>query len=495
MEIFTYLSLAMTPAIIAAGFFFAKRFPRANISIIGIWLAFIGLLLVGWSAIGTKAFPINGFGFRIDSLGLMLSLFVLFISGIVHLFSVRYMSGDQRFNYFFGQLGLLTSSLLLMIGADHLILMLVFWTLSNLLLASLMIHKGDWSASRNSGILMLKLSLQGSGLIALAVLILFVSCGSFSLYEILKNQSLMAYPLKCLVLLLLIVAALIQSGAWPFHKWLLSSLNSPTPVSALMHAGLVNAGGFLLARFAPLFSQTHAALNILFALGLASVVLGTGWKLIQNNIKKMLACSTIAQMGFILMQCGLGLFSAAIAHLLWHGLFKCYLFLNSGSAIVEKRDFDSKKSGLKYLASLLAGLPGAYGCALIFGFSLNELTTEAVVIVFSLLAATQIAYSILNKGLIWIQILIASSVSFLFGMIYGSTVSLIKWIISPLGIDVLLPLSPIHVVGMGIFLLIYTGVNLNLFSLLFSRKIYVKMLNLSQSDQKTMTPIRNDYKY
>lgn len=495
MEIFNYLALVIIPGIVAVVLCFLKRCTWAKIPTIGVWLTFIGLLVFGWRATVAGAIPINGWGFRIDSLGLMLSFFILFVTGIVHLFSVRYIAGDQRFNSFFIKLGLLTSSLLLMIGADHLILMLVFWTSSNFLLASLMIHKHDWSASLNSGILMFKLSALGSGSIALAILILFQSVGIFSLHEILENQSLIAYPFKWIVLLLLILAAVIQSSAWPFHKWLLSSLNSPTPVSGLMHAGLVNGGGFLLARFAPLFSEANTALDILFVFGLISVVLGTGWKLIQNNIKAMLACSTIAQMGFMLMQCGLGLFSAAIAHLFWHGLFKCYLFLNSGSAIFEKRELDSKKSRLQYLAALLVGLPGAYGFALIIGFSLQNWTTQTVLVAFSWLASAQIAYSILDKRSLLISMLIGSIGSFVFGMMYGGAVYLIKFIVSPLGIDFVMRLQPIHVIGVGIFMLISIGVNLNLFSLLSSRRLYMEMLNLSQSDPKTMTPIRSEYKY
>lgn len=495
MEIFIYLILVLIPAMFGSGLFFSKLFMRVNIQIIGVWLTFIGFLLVAWKAIGSQLFPVIGWGFGLELLGLILSLFILFVSGIVHLFSARYMAGDQKLNHFFAKLGFLTSSLLLLIGSDHLILMLVFWTTSNFLLANLMIHKGDWSASRNSGILMFKLSALGSGSIALAILILFQFFGTFSLYEILENQNLMTYPLKWIVLSLLINAALIQSGAWPFHKWLISSLNSPTPVSGLMHAGLVNGGGFLLARFAPLFIEANGLLNLLFFLGLISIILGTIWKLMQNNIKKMLACSTMAQMGFMLMQCGGGLFSAAIAHLLWHGLFKCYLFLNSGSAILEKRDLDSKKSRWKYFVSLLAGAPGAYGFALILGVSINNWTTEVILITFSWLAAAQIAYSILHKGSIWVQILVGSIGSFVFGIIYGSSVYLIKTIVSPLGIDTVLQLHPIHVIGTGIVTLISIAINLNLFTVLSSRPLYVRMLNFSQSHAKTMTLLRGEYKY
>lgn len=495
MEIFNYFALAIIPAIIAAGFFFSKRLIWIKIQTIGVWGTLIGFLLVGWKTIEMKGFPISGGGFRIGSLSLTLSLFISFVMGIVHLFSVRYMAGDRRFNYFFTKLGLLTSSLLLMIGADHLILMLVFWTLSNVLLATLMIHKDDWRASWNSGILMCKLSAIGSGAIAIAIFILFQSLGTFSLYEIVQNQGLMAYPSKCAVLFLLILAALIQSGAWPFHKWLLSSLNSPTPVSGLMHAGLVNGGGFLLARFAPLFFEVRIALDILFVLGLITVVLGTGWKLIQSNIKGMLACSTMSQMGFMLMQCGLGLFSAAIAHLFWHGLFKCYLFLNSGSAIVEKRGIDLEKSGLKYLVALLVGLSGAYGFALVIGFAFQNWTTQTVLVVFSWLASAQIAYLFLDKSASWIRILVGSVSSFVFGILYGGSVYLIKSIISPIGIDLFMQMQPMHVMGVGIVMLISFAVNLNLFSLVSSRRLYVGMLNLSQSHPKTINPVRSEYKY
>lgn len=495
MEIFTYLALMMIPALIAAGLFFSKGLISAKIPTIGIWSTLIGILLLGWKTTATGLIPINGWGFRIEPLCLMLCLFILFVTGIVHLFSVRYMAGDRNFNYFFIKLGFLTSSLLLMIGADHLILMLVFWTSSNLLLASLMIHKQDWVASRNSGRLMCQLSAVGSGSIALAIVILFQSFGTFSLHEILQNKSLISYPSKCVVLLFLILAALVQSGCWPFHKWLLSSLNSPTPVSGLMHAGLVNGGGFLLTRFAPLFSDANTTLDLLFVLGLISVVLGTGCKLMQSNIKGMLACSTMAQMGFMLMQSGLGLFSAVIAHLIWHGLFKCYLFLNSGSAILENRNSEFKRSGWKSLVALLTGLPGAYGFALMIGFSLENWTTQTVLVGFSWLASAQIAYSILDKGSLWTRILVSSIAASLFGMIYGWAVHLIKFIVSPLEIDLVMPLEPIHAIGFGIVLLISIGVNFNLFSLLSSRRLYMKMLNFSQSHPKTMTPIRSEYKY
>jgi NAD(P)H-quinone oxidoreductase subunit 5 len=492
MEIFNYLILALIPLMIGLGFSLLKGFISKKIPIFGVWAIFICFLLITCKSISNK-YQINGYGFNIERINLIISVFILFVSGIVHLFSLRYMSGDRKFCYFFTKLGCLTSSLLLMIGADNLILMLIFWTSSNLLLGSLMIHKEDWSASRNSGILMFKLSTIGSGCIALAIGILFLSLRTFSLSEVLINQHSISCSLKYTVLFLLITASLIQSGAWPFHKWLLSSLNSPTPVSGLMHAGLVNGGGFLLTRFAPLFSEAHEALNLLFVLGLISVVLGTSFKLIQNNVKRMLACSTMAQMGFMLMQCGLGLFSAALAHLFWHGLFKCYLFLNSGSAIFEKRELNSRKNGLKYIASLLSGLQGAYGFILIMGFSMQSWNTQLALVTFAWLAAAQIAYLILDRGSLWIRIPISSVGSFIFGITYGTSIYIIKSIIPKNEIDINTQLNPIHFIGFGILILISIAFYMNFFS--SSKKLYTKMLNLSQNDPKTMNLIRNEYKY
>ena len=104
-----------------------------------------------------------------------------------------------------------------------------------------------------------------------------------------------------------------------------------------MHAGLINGGGFLLARFAPMLAIQPPILNLIFIAGITTALLGTLWKLMQSDVKRMLACSTMGQMGFMIAQCGLGLFPAAVAHLSWHGLFKAYLFLSTGSAAKEKR--------------------------------------------------------------------------------------------------------------------------------------------------------------
>jgi len=133
----------------------------------------------------------------------------------------------------------------------------------------------------------------------------------------------------------LIVAAVIQSALFPFQRWLMSSMTAPTPASALMHAGFVNAGAVLLARVAPILFDSRLLWMLVIAGGVGALI-GKFSKFIQPNVKQKLACSTTAQMGFMLLQCGLGFFAAAITHLILHGFYKAYLFLSSGDSVEQK---------------------------------------------------------------------------------------------------------------------------------------------------------------
>ncbi|MBS0624445.1 MAG: proton-conducting membrane transporter [Verrucomicrobia bacterium] len=495
MEYFTFLILTLIPGLFGLMRLSLIRYKLNCAPAFGVWLSFIGLLLFGWLALSSGDLPNYKLGIKIDIFNLFVELFILFISGIVHSFSVRYMSGDRNFNLYFVKLGLITSSLLLLIAADDLILMAAFWMFSNLLLGSLMIHKQEWSASRNSGLYMLKFFSFGGALMSLALGVLFYYAHTFSLHETLAIRHTIPPFMQCCVLFLLGTAALIQSGVWPFHKWLISSLNSPTPISGLMHAGLVNGGCLLLIRFSPLIAEFHLFLHLLFTLGLISAIVGTGWKLVQNNIKGMLACSTMAQMGFMLMQCGLGLFSAAFAHLFWHGFFKCYLFLNSGSAILENRENESKKNRLRYLLALCFALPAAFAFATAAGISLDFRTPQSVLIVFSWLASSQIAYSFFNQKPFVFKVLLGSIAPVLFGTLYGFTVYITKFALFPPGIDVAIGLNPLHMLGASLIVAISLIVNMNLFRVLSSPRLYVKMLNSSKSSSMTMTLLRNEYKF
>jgi NAD(P)H-quinone oxidoreductase subunit 5 len=126
---------------------------------------------------------------------------------------------------------------------------------------------------------------------------------------------------------------MLKSAQFPFHSWLPDTMDTPTPVSALMHAGIINAGGFLILRLAPVFTAAPAALHLLTIVGVFTAVFGAVVMLAQPGVKRSLAFSTIAQMGFMMVQCGLGAWGLALLHLVAHSLYKAHAFLRAGSAV------------------------------------------------------------------------------------------------------------------------------------------------------------------
>jgi NAD(P)H-quinone oxidoreductase subunit 5 len=436
---------------------------------------------------------------NVDSLAVVMMVLVGFISLIVANFATRYMRGDTRYRIFFVQLALLTCSVMLMACADHLVLLLCTWGISNFFIVRLMIHKACWPAARASGCLAAKTYLLGFLCIACSFALLYTITGQNSIQAIMDQdiQSILLTP----ALLLLLVGAMTQSAIWPFHHWLTSSLNSPTPVSAMLHAGLVNGGGFLLARFATLYFHAPTLLTIIFMIGMSTALLGTLWKLMQSDVKRMLACSTMGQMGFMLAQCGLGLFAAAVAHLIYHGMFKAYLFLASGSAAQEKRlALNYPPTLLAFACALLCGVVGSYGFAIASCKLWLAKDTTLVLKAVAFLAAAQFAltrFRVLSMS----SIVLAIVETGVLGVIYGLNVHFIEFLLEPLHLNQPQPLNLFHVLGM----LLLVGAWL---SMLFFRNtqrprlllawltcLYVKALNASQPHPSTTNAYRNQYQY
>jgi NAD(P)H-quinone oxidoreductase subunit 5 len=435
--------------------------------------------------------------FHLDSLGLIMGALILFVSLCVGSFSWHYLKGDATQSRFYSTLVLLVISVLILVSADHLLLFLLAWAMGNLLLTRLMVHKSSWKAAKESGRLALKNFAKGFIALSAAAALLYVKTGETSIQAIISNEyqkTFLAFTLS-----LIFIAAMAQSALWPFHRWLTSSLNSPTPVSAVMHAGLINGGGFLLARFAPLYAELPEFLIVIFVLGFVTAFLGIAWKLMQNDVKRMLACSTMGQMGFMVVQCGLGLFPAAIAHLVWHGLFKAYLFLASGSAAQEKRlDLGYPPRVSTFILSTLCGVIGTCAFAISSQTNLMAFDTSLFLVGMSFIAASQMALTILQLAPIKRLPLAVISVA-LTGLLYGFSVyqfdQLLPNILKPQ------PLNSIHVIG---FILLFTawlgilfGRNPNKSSSMpeWALRLYVWMLNASQPHPKTITTHRNDYQY
>ncbi|WP_053015077.1 NADH dehydrogenase subunit 5, partial [Staphylococcus aureus] len=175
---------------------------------------------------------------------------------------------------------------------------------------------------------------------------------------------------------LLVLAVMIPAAQFPFHRWLIESVTAPTPVSAIMHAGIVNAGGVILTRFAPIFDNGFA-LSLLLILSSISVLLGSGISLVQVDYKRQLVGSTMSQMGFMLVQCALGVYSAAIIHLILHGIFKATLFLQSGS-IVKRFNIPKQASAKDAYGWIVMGRVLAIIVAFLFWMSSDRSAYEVL---------------------------------------------------------------------------------------------------------------------
>lgn len=498
-----FLMMILSPLLgLFINLLFFKKNPSmgSRIASLGIWIGFINALSAWF--IGLPFFEKNEFyGFIANEISWLMATLILFVSAIVHHFSVSYMAGDRNYRRYFLFLNLITISTMLMVASDNIFILIAFWSLSNSILILLMMHKFQWEAAKNSGLLAVKTFALGLGFLSAGIGLLAYESGTMSLHLIVKNSESLPPSIRMIALFFIIIAAFNQSGGWPFHSWLISSLNSPTPVSAFMHAGLVNGGGLLLARFAPIFLHESLLLDILFILAVITLIFGGIWKLIQSDIKRMLACSTMTQMGFMMMQCGLGLFPAALAHLCWHSIFKAFLFLRSGSAITEnQRKSTERVSNVPtFFLSSLCGVIGAIGFIFGSGLSFTVVDTTAVTVFFSWIASTQLAHIILLKKQSILFVLTASVFCLITGTIYGLTVDLIEMTVSPLQIWQPQLLNSIHVIAITLIFCIWIGINLKPFinheGALLWRRFYVKMLNASQPDPKTITSSRNKYKF
>lgn len=271
---------------------------------------------------------------HLDSLSWLLSFFVLTVGLIVQRFSVHYLLGDLHYRTYFVLMTMITITCTLAWFSHDLRLLFVFWGLTLLGLVLLIGLKKEWQIAKKTAVLAGKYFLLSLVALFLAIVWLKVETGSWELSHILSEYNLtqMDSIEKTCINLLLILSVIIPAAQWPFGKWLLNSIVTPTPVSAIMHAGIVNAGGMILTRFSPLFSGDVVQI-ILLVFSSLSVLVGTGIMLVQVDYKRKLVGSTIAQMGFMLIQCALGAYGAAITHAVLHGLFKSTLFLQAGSAI------------------------------------------------------------------------------------------------------------------------------------------------------------------
>ncbi|HQT61131.1 MAG TPA: proton-conducting transporter membrane subunit [Acidiphilium sp.] len=267
-----------------------------------------------------------------DGLAASLTLLTSFVGAVVLSFSTRYMRADPRRRAYATRVSLLLASVLVLVHAGNALVFLPVWVASGQLLAGLIGHAGTPAAAAAAQQARRAFVIGDAALLA-ALALLGAHTGSPDIAAMINGAASLPAALQGLAAGLLLLAAMARSALPPFSAWLMRSMTAPTPVSALMHAGLVNAGGFLLIRFAAVLAAAPAVQALAIGAGLFAAFWGGFLQLVRPEIKQSLAGSTIAQMGFMILTCGLGGDAAALWHLFAHGLFKAWLFLGSGAAI------------------------------------------------------------------------------------------------------------------------------------------------------------------
>ncbi|MCE3224258.1 MAG: nuoL [Nitrospira sp.] len=285
----------------------------------------------------------------VDRLAAVMMMLITAVSLVIHVYSRRYMRDDPGYVKFYLLLSLLTFVLLCLVTSGHLLWLFVFWHAVTWLLRSLLTFNAGNAAARQAGRTTLRVHSIGDAAFVCAIMLAYATFGTFDLSELfeLANGAAGATVLwegtwfemrsLTLITLLLVIAIMTKSAQFPFHVWLAGTIEAPTPVSAMLHAGIVNAGGFLVNRLAPLFGMAPTTLYVLFVVGALTALIGAATMLTQSSIKRTLVYSTMGQMGYMVMECGLGAFALAVFHLCAHGLFKATLFLNSGVNIHKSR--------------------------------------------------------------------------------------------------------------------------------------------------------------
>lgn len=283
--------------------------------------------LLDWHGVGLTV--------RLDVLGSSLFLLVAFIGTIVLRYSRTYLDGDPRRGLFLGELCLTLAAVMTLVLAGNLALLAAAWIATSLALHRLLLFYPERDAARRAARRKFIVARTGDACLLGAFGLLVWTCHSADLATVLAHVRALEHvgPAVSAAAVLLVLAAALKSAQFPAHGWLPDIIDTPTPVSALLHAGIINGGGFLAIRFAEVLMAVPAAMHLLAAIGAITAVYGSLVMLTQTSIKAALAWSTIAQMGLMLLECGLGAFPLALLHLIAHSFYKAHGFLASGTAV------------------------------------------------------------------------------------------------------------------------------------------------------------------
>ncbi len=356
----------------------------------------------GWTSVGLTALlvilsiaglPSRGAFFAFDGLAALISVLIVLVGAVVLQFSVRYMRGDPDLKAYTARVALAVASMLVVASAADLVVLLAAWVIGGQVLARLIGHSDAVAESAAAARRTRLTFFFGDAIFAVGLGILAGNAGSTSIAEVLSSIPNAPPTLVAGAAILILFGALARSAVLPFSSWLLSSLTAPTPVSALMHAGFVNAGGFALVKFSAVFASAPWVLGIAIFLGAASAILGTAVMLVRPDVKRALAASTVSQMGFMILQCGLGAFGPAVWHLIAHGFFKAWLFLSAGSAVSQTTAPRSKGPG-----ALVAGAL-ALAFAIVVAFATGSSPTSLLLTTLAVATAAHSAVALAGPAI------------------------------------------------------------------------------------------------
>ena len=310
---------------------FAVRLLPGRYSRVVPWCAasacFFSLLLM------TVPQATDGMWLRLDTLSSVMVVLVSFLGAVVTRFAVRYLQGDPQRSRFLMWMSFTLASVLTLVSANHLLLLALAWLTTSLCLHRLLLHHPERPGAVFAARKKFVFSRLAETSLLIAVLVLHANYGTWRIDELMERVGSGQHLGLMTPAMLIALCAMLKSAQFPFHSWLPDTMETPTPVSAFMHAGIINGGGFLVLRMSPVLAASPISLHLLVIIGSITAAFGAIVMLAQPGVKRSLAFSTIAQMGFMMVQCGLGAWGLALLHLVAHSLYKAHAFLHAGSTI------------------------------------------------------------------------------------------------------------------------------------------------------------------
>lgn len=342
-----FLAPLSAPALLllagASGFLDHGRRPKlapsvsevaSLLALLGAMVSAGGLILFGAGVSPAIALYGVGLSTRLDAVSVTMLLLVTFVGWIVVRYARTYLDGEARQGVFTGWLCLTLASVALLVTAGNLFQLVIAWIATSLFMHRLLLFYPERIAAQRAARKKFITARIGDAALLGAAFLLIAAYETPDIGAILAGaRSGAGGGLAVAAAALLAVAAILKSAQFPAHGWLTEVMETPTPVSALLHAGVINAGGFLLIRFADVMLLAPGVLAALVMIGGFTALFGSLVMLTQPAVKTSLAWSTVAQMGFMIFECGLALFPLALLHIVAHSLYKAHSFLASGSAV------------------------------------------------------------------------------------------------------------------------------------------------------------------